>query len=115
MLYTSGTHGEATATAAAAAAFKREEEDVVVLLPFVWFQSDDTSFIAPNMYKIDSDMGLSPQMVVTMLSVYQVIRTNVTPSYTTINSITKLYVYAWNNSVVIIIFGRKNGHTWQQI
>ena len=45
-------------------------------------------------------------MVVALLSsVYQIIRINMTPSYKTINSITQLYVYAWNNSVVNILGG----------
>ena len=41
-------------------------------------------------------------------------RTNMTPSYKTINSITILCVCAWNNSVVIILVGTDgNGHGQQ--
>jgi len=48
-------------------------------------------------------------MVVTLSSVYQVIRTNMIPSYRTINRITQLIVYAGNNSVVVILVGT-DGH-----
>ena len=50
-------------------------------------------------------------MVVTLSSstAYQVIRTNMIPSYRTINRITQLIVYSWNNSVVIILV-RIDGH-----
>ena len=48
-------------------------------------------------------------MVVTLSSVYQVINTNMIPSYRTINRITQLIIYAWNNSVVIIL-GGTDGH-----
>jgi len=51
----------------------------------------------------------SSQMVVTLSSMYQVIPTNMPPSYKPINIITQLYVYAWNNSVVIILVGT-DGH-----
>ena len=50
----------------------------------------------------------SSHTVVPVASLYQVIHTNITPShYRTINSITQLYVYAWNNCVVIIIWWDK--------
>ena len=51
----------------------------------------------------------SSRMVVTLPSVYQVIRTNMIPSYRTINRITQLIVYAGNNSVVVILVGT-DGH-----
>ena len=35
-------------------------------------------------------------------------RINTTPSYKTINSITRLYVYTWNNSVVIILWEQRD-------
>ena len=37
---------------------------------------------------------------------YTVIPINMIPSYKTINSITLLYVYSWNNSVVNILVGK---------
>ena len=46
VLYTRCTHGVATVTAAAPS--EREDKDEVVVLPFIWFPSDDTLFIAPN-------------------------------------------------------------------
>ena len=58
----------------------------------------------------DSGMA-SLQIMVTLSSVYQVICTNMTSSYKTINSITQLYVYACKNSVVIILVGTdRHGH-----
>jgi len=51
----------------------------------------------------------SSRMVGRLSSVYQVIPANTTPSYTTINVITQLYVYVQNNSVVIIL-GGTDGH-----
>ena len=45
----------------------------------------------------------SARIVVTLPSVYQVIPTNMTPSYRTINSITQSYVHAW-------IVGGTDGH-----
>ena len=45
VLYTRRTHGEATVTAAALS--EREEKDEVVVIPFIWFPSDNTLFIAP--------------------------------------------------------------------
>ena len=50
-------------------------------------------------------------MVVTLsASVYEVIHTNMTPSYyRIINSITQSYVYTWNISVVNIL-GETDGH-----
>ena len=43
VLYTRCTNGEVTVTGAAPS--EREEKDEV--LPFIWFPSDDTLFIAP--------------------------------------------------------------------
>ena len=89
VLHTYRTHGEATATAAA----KKEDECVVVcvvvLLSFVWFPSDDASFIAPNMYNTDSNIiTTNGRYVVIRLpshpyehdTIYQVIRSNMSPS-----------------------------------
>ena len=78
-------------------------------LSFIRFQSDDPLFIAPNMYKL---IMISSRIFFTLLSpMCQVIRTNMTPSYKTINSITKLHVYIWNSSAVIILGGTdRHGH-----
>mmetsp|Transcript_18423 Transcript_18423/g.20287 ORF Transcript_18423/g.20287 Transcript_18423/m.20287 type:complete len:95 (+) Transcript_18423:87-371(+) len=61
-------------------------------------------------YNTDST---SSRMIVTLSSVYQVITTNMTPSYKTINSITQFYIYAWSNSVVIVL-GKMDGHNNHQ-
>ena len=56
-------------------------------------------------YNTDSDTtSSSSRMVVTLSSLYQVIHTNMTQLYhRTIYSITRGYVYAWNNSGVNIL------------
>jgi len=48
-------------------------------------------------------------MVVTLSSVYEVIRTNMTPSYEHQQYHPIVRIYSWNNSVVIILGGR-DGH-----
>ena len=47
----------------------------------------------------------SRRMVITLSYVSQVIHINMTPSYRTINSITQSFVYAGNNTLVIILGG----------
>ena len=54
-------------------------------------------------------IATSSRMVVTLSSVYQVFCTNMIPSYRTINGITQLIVYAWNNSVGNVL-GETVGH-----
>ena len=85
-----------------------QEEDVVVL--YYSYGSHWMIHIIHRTWNIILIATSSPHFFVTLSSVYQVIRTNMTPSYRTINSITQLYVYAWNNSVAIVILGRKDGH-----
>ena len=54
-------HREATATTASSS--EREADDIVILLSFIWFPSDNTLFIAPNIRV----------PIVTLPSMYQVI------------------------------------------
>ena len=56
-------------------------------------------------------IATSSRIAVTPSSVNQFIRSNMTPSYKTINSITRMYVYAWNNSVVNILGGKMGTDT----
>ena len=64
-------------------------------------------------YNTDSDTissssssSSSSRMVASLLSMYQVIHTNITSLYyRTIKSITQMYIYAWNNSLVNILGG----------
>ena len=94
------THGKATATVTAST--EREEEGTVWYYYYSYVSHWTIHYSSHPTHYNDSDMTSVYQVI-------QVISTNMIPSCRTINRITQLIVYAWNNSVVIIHVGM-NGH-----
>ena len=107
MLYPCCTHGQATAIAATPSKRKRKVQWYYYHLHgshwMIHYSLQHPSFIT---ILIAHDIITNGH---TLSLVYQVIYTNMTPSYKAIHSITILYVYAWNNSVVNIL-GGIDGH-----
>ena len=98
--YTCCTYCKATATATSST--KREKRKVQCYCSYSYGSHWTIHYSSHPTHYTDSDMTSVYQVI-------QVIRTNMIPSYRTINRITQLIVYGWNDSVVIIHVGT-NGH-----